>query len=371
MHPKASNPAARQSPHEVAQRVNDRLLASWGKPSEWSRRQTDSGLAHGWHGPAWIHLHLIRRSLISETPSAIDAVVRRLGNSKSTGTRTSVLIGSGADAVVSSLAATITGDRALAERHLRQWLTRARSSEHSDVMSGVAGAILAACEIERHGVTSVPRNRVEQWRDAVQSIVQAAVDGRRQRVKLGLAHGLSGHLLALENARSVYGLTTDRRLTRAALRLLRRAALVAPLKPPTLVWPIEAHDVGLNAHGWCHGAPGIALALACCATLSNFEPYQELSELALRGAALVINRHASICCGLSGQASVMVEAYRLTEDKRWLRYARRALGAIGPSDEAAIDTRRSLWRGSSGPAFAALRLSCPDVPFPALGALSA
>lgn len=344
---------------------------SWSGPSAWSRRQVDGGLAHGWHGPGWICLHLIRRRLVTNRTTTIDAIVRRLGHSNLSDTRVSLLIGTGANAVVSSLAATVTGDTALARRHVGQWLEASRASTHTDVMSGVAGAILAACEIEGHGIVAIPRRVVNEWQDAVRTIVRDAVGGRPAHVKLGLAHGLAGLLLALENARSVYGFTTDRPMTRAAVRLLRDSALVAPVRPAALVWPIAARDETLNAHGWCHGAPGIALALSCCAELSRFEAYQDLSESALRGAALVINKNRSTCCGLAGQANVLVEAYRLTGDERWMRRAGSVYGVINRGVDAVGEIRRSLWRGSFGPAFAQLRLQYPFIPFPALGALSA
>ncbi len=341
--------------------------------SMWSAPDTGPGIAHGWHGAAWLWLTLVRAGLAPERRRTLLAIRERIASPDHAGDETSLFVGSAARPVVAALAARVDpAGRELAERAVAEWVAARVRQPQRDVMFGDAGALLAAAEIAVHLPGQVPARFVRALhercrRDLVRRLAYAVT----RPVQLGLAHGLVGLLLAVEAGRRMFGLTVTAGLRRRTLAALERSAFRVTGRDG-LFWPIRAHSATVDAHGWCHGAPGIGLALGACFALSDWRGYHALARRALAGTASPVTDIPSICCGALGQIQVLVEAARLFGDGAWLDHAGRLARRLRPRCAADPRRARGLWKGRSGYSFVAWRLAAPEcVPFPGLGPLSA
>ncbi|HEX3758922.1 MAG TPA: lanthionine synthetase LanC family protein [Kofleriaceae bacterium] len=341
--------------------------------STWSAPDASPGIAHGWHGVAWLWLALVRAGLAPERRRTLLAIRDRIRSPEPPGEGTSLFVGSAARPVVAALAARVDPDgRELAERAVAEWVAARVRRPPRDVMFGDAGALLAAAEIAVHLPGQLPARFVGELHERCRrELVRRLGCARTMAVQLGLAHGLAGLLLALESGRQVFGLAIGAGLRRRTLAALERAAFRVRGRDG-LFWPIRTRSETVDAHGWCHGAPGIGLALGACFALSGWRGYLALSRRALAGAASPVTDIPSICCGALGQVQVLVEAARLFGDGAWLDHAERLARRLRPRCAADPRRARGLWKGRSGYSFVAWRLAAPEaVPFPGLGPLSA
>lgn len=341
--------------------------------STWAAAPTLPGIAHGWHGPAWVWLALVRAGLAPERRRTLVAVRERLRESSRSG-NTSLFIGEAARPVVAALASQVDpGSREIAERAIAEWVATAPAERSPrDVMTGSAGALLAAGEIAVHLPGQLPPTFVAALHERCRRDLASALDAARtRRVYLGLAHGLAGSLLALEVGHRAFGQPAPAALRRRTLATLQRSA-IRLRGHEGLFWPACSLGERLDGHGWCHGAPGIGLALAACFALSRRHVYRSLSRRALAATASLHIDHPSTCCGTVGRVQVLVEAARLLGEGRWLEDAHRLARRLGPVRAADRRLARGLWKGRGGFLFAAWRLASPEhVPFPGLGVLSA
>jgi len=342
--------------------------------STWSAPNTAPGVAHGWHGMAWAWLGLVRAGVAPERRRTLLAIRDRVRAPDRAGDDASLFVGSAARPLVAVLASRIDPQgRELAERAIADWVAmRPQHRSPHDVMSGTAGALLAAAEIAVHLPGRLPPPFVVALHDQCRRDLTALVgSAARTPVYLGLAHGLAGYLLAVEAGRRAFGLALPTELRRRSLTTLERFAITVR-HHEALFWPWRSTSAQLDAHGWCHGAPGIGLALTACAVLSGWRGYRPLARRALIAAAALVNDNPSTCCGALGQVQILVEAARLSGDGNWLDEARRLARRVGPVRACDPRRARGLWKGRPGHRFAAWRLAWPEqVPFPGLGPLSA
>jgi lanthionine synthetase-like protein len=341
--------------------------------SLWSAPDNHPGIAHGWHGVAWLWLTLVRAGLAPERRRTLLAIRERIRGSEHPGDGTSLFVGSAARPVVAALASRVDpAGRELAERAVAEWVAARVRRPLQDVMFGDAGALLAAAEIAGHLPDQVPARFAAALhercrRDLTRRLAHAATTP----VQLGLAHGLVGLLLAVEAGRRAFGLALTTGLRRRTLAALEHSAFRVR-GHDGLFWPIRTQSQTVDAHGWCHGAPGIGLALGACYALSGWRGYRSMAHSALAGAASPVTDIPSICCGVLGQVQVLVEAARLFGDDAWLDRAHRLARRLRPRCAADPRRARGLWKGRVGYSFVAWRLAAPEwVPFPGLGPLSA
>src|SRR5215468_12084782 len=187
--------------------------------SMWSAPDASPGIAHGWHGVAWLWLTLVRAGLAPERRRTLLAIRERIRGPEHPGDGTSLFVGSAARPVVAALASCVDpAGRELGERAVAEWVAAQVRRPLHDVMFGDAGALLAAAEIAVHLPGQVPARFVGALhercrRDLARRLARAAT----RPVQLGLAHGLAGLLLALEAGRRVFGLAPTAGLRRQAL----------------------------------------------------------------------------------------------------------------------------------------------------------
>src|SRR3954468_15194234 len=266
--------------------------------SLWSAPDTGPGIAHGWHGAAWLWLALVRGGVGAERRRPLRAIRDRIRGPERAGDATSLFVGSAARPVVAALASRVDpAGRELAERAGAEWVATRSRRRLRDVMFGDAGALLAAAEIAVHLPGSVPDRFVAALHERCgRDLARRLVVSATRPVQLGLAHGLVGLLLAVEAGHRAFGLAVPVALRRRALAALERSAFRVCGREG-LFWPIRTHSETIDAHGWCHGGPGIGLALEACLALSRWRGYRSLARRALAGAASPVTDIPSICCG--------------------------------------------------------------------------
>src|SRR5258706_9334035 len=242
-----------------SQGTHVRQIAS---PSKWPRSSRWPGIAYSWEGPAWVSCQLALRGLIPTT--RIVRAIRALAKGSPLAQDTSPLIGSGGCPTVLSLAAVIEPScRQCFKSSVRIWCERLACAQERDVMRGAAGAYLAAAEISGTHSDALPRHVVKRLhslnKDWLSSLL---LKSESEPIQLGFAHGLAGVLFALENGEAAFGQRFGTRLRDRSLDVLERSKLALQgARKATCYWGQYSSDSALNAHGWCHGAPGIALSL--------------------------------------------------------------------------------------------------------------
>jgi hypothetical protein len=167
---------------------------------------------------------------------------------------------------------------------------------------------------------------------------------------IGAGHGAAGTLQPMLHGAHLLDDATNDRVRRVARELVARTAL---RDGDCANWPpASASDDVKRPVQWCHGAPGIILALADVAR--DDDATRELlvagGELTWRAGPLI--KGPTICHGTAGNALALLQLFALTEDDLWLDRARRlALHALDQVRRRRADVghgRYSLMTGDLG-----------------------
>jgi serine/threonine-protein kinase len=325
------------------------------------------GLAHGWEGTAWTTLQRIRIGAVAPR-GFVPRLARRLAATVD-GDRDAgpaQLIGIGGAAVVAVLAVEHEQRLAsLAKRAVERWTATTCDPARDDVILGHPGALLALGElVDLAPRFRPPRRFVARAYRRTLAAVRRMVDSDRPHY-LGLAHGLAGLLLAAECAVARLGRRRDDALVSRAVDRLANARVIAP-GVGTLWTPTTEQRLDQLARGWCHGTPGIALALSLCHALSGDRSYAQLFDEAAPTLALPGASDLTFCCGRAGRAQILVELYRQRGESRWLDAARAV--AVEPARaRLGCGNPRGFNQGSLGLAYLNARLAAPSLPLPATG----
>lgn len=254
---------------------------------------------------------------------------------------------------------------------IAELLARRIGAGPDDVLSGSAGAILALLALHR----TRPEHRVIEWASAF----GAALVGRQQehgdgsswatadgQEWLGFAHGTAGIAYALGQLGQETGSASCNRASARALTFVRDHFAAAEKNWPVSASPDETVGSAFMT-AWCHGAPGVALALGGSAQRSDEEPV--LRAALATSAQWRPGRADHLCCGTLGRAEILLtlgsqldmpEAAVAARDlaEQVTRRARRAghfrLSSPGP-EYRVFDP--GFFRGLSGVGYALLRLS--------------
>lgn len=338
----------------------------------WPKATTYPGIAHGWQGSAWVWSQLAATGRSDPSPRVLHAVRKRLSAHEKDSYGVSHLIGSGGDSVVAASLCRIDKSFEVTLREsVRAWegsLAARFPSESGDVMSGAGGALLAAAEIEGNREGTIGRQLVRKFYARCRRTLETQLSGfKREPTLLGFAHGLAGCLFALETARAAFGLHYPKALRDGVLDALWKSRY----NKRVWAWPRFSGVSADGANGWCHGGPGIALALIACRALTGHDDYGALAAPALDDIATRPHTHFSICCGILGQSQILIEAFRITGNRKWLCSAHQLLQEAPRTTWIEPALRRSLWKGLPGYYFLRWRLHEPtEIPFPGLGLLS-
>jgi hypothetical protein len=146
------------------------------------------------------------------------------------------------------------------------------------------------------------------------------VSGMEGTVYTGFAHGVAGivHFLA------VHARARGDRDAMAAARAGGEWLVRQARRNGAHSWWPRAQDPDDAWHWWCHGGPGIALALLALYALDRDARWADLARDALGAHALSpCHPNLSQCHGLAGLGEIYLEAARVLDDPQWLARARR------------------------------------------------
>ncbi|MEM6453508.1 MAG: lanthionine synthetase LanC family protein [Acidobacteriota bacterium] len=280
----------------------------------------------------------------------------------------------------------LTGERAIAEaaqqRAARITPEAIAHDPHLDVGNGAAGALLALLALPDptrdlgDGTSAVDRaemcaQHLLRQRDGSSDDrpiwMSAAAPSAPQS---GFAHGAAGVAAALA------------RLHRQRPDAERLEAIFHALDfvedhyvPELDNWIPSAADAQVSTLGWCHGAPGVALAhLSILADLAADDPHGRAAELArpLQMALNACARHRPtpldhLCCGNMTRAEVFLVAHRQFADPALLdhgqRFARWVLRSAKTHGRFVVPEHHSaaygFFQGLSGVGYSFLRILEP------------
>lgn len=198
-----------------------------------------------------------------------------------------------------------------------------------DVTHGAAGQGLAAficADLLGEARLAELTNRCASYLVAVQEedgswVLPAGVIAMEGSTYSGFAHGVAGMVafLAIHAFR-----TGDHASERAAVRggewLLGDAR--AGRAAASLWWTLNT-DTDRAWSWWCHGGPGIALALLALSVLTHEEQWSAAARACLRAHPIHVRYpNMSQCHGLSGLGEILLQAYQVLGEEEWLDRAR-------------------------------------------------
>jgi Lanthionine synthetase C-like protein len=258
-----------------------------------------------------------------------------------------------------------TSLEAIAERDLRGRLEQPAPPFHYELGYGIAGELLAIGRpvdgVARYVAAFCESRSEGGWTS------EAPESETERTTMLGLAHGIAGLLSAV--------LLTGQAVSREHVELLVSALVGAAMRHDGLVrWPRAFEETDApGTQAWCHGAPGILVALYTASVALGDEELRRFSIDALRGHAYAGGRasHAyhAMCHGASGVALIAAVVGAHAGDGDLLAGAaamiRDAIDALDPSLPFGYRTNgRSgpeddwgLFGGSAGVALAMLAAS--------------
>lgn len=248
------------------------------------------------------------------------------------------------------------------------------NAEHpsNELLLGSPGTMLAARAL--HARTGEERFAA-LWRASARTLLDRQdadglwtqdLYGTRQR-HIGAGHGFAGVVHALRAAPPGW-LDDAAGVATRAVATCRAAAIV---DGDAATWPVAAEGArNPRRVQWCHGAPGMVIALAPLAPDDGEHGALMAAggELTWRAGALVHN--AGLCHGAAGNGFAFLALLARTGDELWLRRARafamHALAQVERFREADGRGRYSLYTGDVGPALLAAACLDGDPAFPGL-----
>ena len=264
--------------------------------------------------------------------------------------------------LIEALLGQAAGDFDRAIRATRRFLDAAGPPAPSgELMNGEAGLIVGATQLARalRTPTTLPTGRsVLAWlRPRMVALAESTLAALQEPdPPLGLAHGLSGPVLAVLEAEAAFDVGPPTFGPQLAATLAEQLA-----GRPVDRWALSP---GL-AHSWCNGSAGAALALAVAARHIGDERCRQLAFEFGRHAAGYAGKNASLCCGMAGISYVLLYLNSLSlnglgGDPFWAAAAQRMADRARSRAELSGPQAHSLHKGALGAAILADEVRHPD-----------
>jgi type 2 lantibiotic biosynthesis protein LanM len=244
-----------------------------------------------------------------------------------------------------------------------------------DVLSGSAGSLLALLRLSRANPGDAALEQAVECGDHLLAQREAGPDGLRRwqtfesQAISGFAHGNAGIAFALLRLFSACGEERFRAAALEAIAFENTTFSAAEGNWPDLRWPQPSF-----AAGWCHGAPGIALARV---EARRHAEHLFLSDDIEVGAAVAMKSVSDgsdhICCGNFGRVLVLQEIGRSTNRPELVKMAESLAARLvwrARKQEGRYRFLREyvgyvsfpgLFQGMSGVGYSLLRLAFPDL----------
>jgi type 2 lantibiotic biosynthesis protein LanM len=202
-----------------------------------------------------------------------------------------------------------------------------------DVMAGAAGAILGLLTLyQAVPDATILERAVACGRHLVTHQIDSECGGRawatlNNKMLTGFAHGAAGIVYALLK---LYGATGDVVYLQAAQDGMdyERSLFV----PEVGNWPDLRHDAGFMS-GWCHGAPGVALARLAGGSILNNRVIERDIARGLATTVDAVNQATTgepghMCCGHLGRAEILYRGGALLDNRAWRQASLDLLSAV-------------------------------------------
>ena len=241
-----------------------------------------------------------------------------------------------------------------------------RADRHFDFIAGAAGAILVLLALWRETREPI---LIEKALLCGEQLLRSRVsrDGKprawktiAQRPLAGFSHGAAGIGVALLRLHQV---VPDVRFLEAALEgfayertlFSRDACNWADLR--------DGFENRLDFGGWCHGAPGIALARLAALEIREDPLLRSDLDFALQFLSRSeIGSNATLCCGEMGKADILLEAGRRLGRSELIALAHERASAVatGLEPSRAGLLIPGMFQGTAGLGYGLLRQVAPD-----------
>ncbi|KAM7252163.1 hypothetical protein ACFE04_024046 [Oxalis oulophora] len=290
--------------------------------------------------------------------------------------RVTFICGRAGPCALGAVVAKHLGDERLLNHYLTQFKEIKLSSDlPNELLYGRAGFLWACSFLNKHigeGTISITRMRA-----VIDEIIKCGRQmGQKARCPLmyewhgkkywGAAHGLAGIMHVLMDVELKQDEIED---VKGTLRYMINNRF------PSGNFPSSEENESDRLVHWCHGAPGITLALVKAAEVFG---EKEFLQAAMEGGELVWNRgllkRVGICHGISGNTYVFISLYRLTGKVEYLYKAKAFASFLHDNASKLIsegkmhggDRPYSLFEGIGGMAYLFLDMTEPSVAmFPA------
>jgi serine/threonine protein kinase len=193
-----------------------------------------------------------------------------------------------------------------------------------------------------------------------QQIVRQRRDGQDGPLSYtGAAHGWAGVLYTLLTWWDVANRDVDDsvvgRLSELADRSMRDGR--------GLRWPVRTNENPPSfMNSWCHGSPGHVYLWNAAHRALGDTAYRDIAVAAAFATFEGQGPNTTLCCGQAGHVFALLNMYRHTQEKTWLRFASERLQSALARNDAMPGGRwsHSLYRGEVGLALAAVEIAYPD-----------
>lgn len=343
--------------------------------SSWPKSSKRPGLANGWEGAAWVYLHLASKNNQNRNNKTMRSIYNKLtsvtpviGGKK----YCSLMLGFSARPLIAALAGKNDAIFAKLLPKLIKICTQRLQKQglEVDLMLGKSGALLAFVEIETLMPGYISKTIIKNLCTDIQKIVRYELKllSQKHHIYIGLSHGLAGYLLALEGSQTVFGMGLNSSLRKQLLHAIANERFET--KGGSAVWPTFSESEPDGIQGWCHGTPGIGLVFLAGFSMTGLKEYRELADMAIEGAIRYPSGHYSFCCGLTGVAQILIEGYRITNNKRWFNRAISVAKLAAARTPRLQRKKRGFHGGEVGKFYLEQRLVNPTLPLIGLGPLS-
>jgi type 2 lantibiotic biosynthesis protein LanM len=248
-----------------------------------------------------------------------------------------------------------------------------------DVLTGAAGAILALLALHRAGsypaaleTANACGRHLLAHRTACASR-RAWIADDEDRPLTGLSHGAAGIAYGLYRLYEATGMRAYLDAAHDGIAYERAVFSARDANWPDLRRSAAGPATARFGHGWCHGAPGIALGRIGCLAIQDEPGLRDEIEIALRTTeAAGLGTVDHLCCGNLGRAEVMLIAATRLAEPRWrtaaLDLAARVIDRAHRTGAYCLQPglddpllMPGLFQGVAGIGYGLLRLARPDL----------
>lgn len=204
----------------------------------------------------------------------------------------------------------------------------------------IVGATLLARALRTPATLPTGRSALAWLRPRMAALAASTLAALQEpEPPLGLAHGLSGPVLAVLEAEAALEAGSTTLSSQLAAALAEQLA-----GRPVDRWALSP---GL-AYSWCNGSAGAALALAVAARHTGDEHCRQLALELGRHAAGYPGENVSLCCGMAGIGYVLLYLNALSGDPFWAEAAQRTAERARSQAALSGPHPHSLHKGALG-----------------------